>query len=313
MLAQLAENEIVKIATPLVGAAGGALAITVATERYGVKREVATFGGAALALAAAQSVTGFPRDLLQAAATAGVCLGVVELLQTLRPSWLYRQPVAHEPEHRQAAPPPDAITRSDLQQAMAELLKRNQADQVERDKAQAAQLQEVQSLVRDLVTQLRDAQSEVQRLRAAEAAYLHEREVAAAEAVIARNAAAYDACSFGADEAASFETQDDSANATIDAGMGSADEPATAAPIEETASPPVTTPDGVTIPPDVVDHFGAIYALLDADERQRLSSVVAQLPKSQLAMAEAQLMQMDPQAAVDYLRTTLFPSLGLPS
>lgn len=111
MLAQLAENEVVKKATPFIGAAGGALAVTVATERYGVKREVATFGGAALALAASQSVTGLPRDLLQAAATAGVCLVVVEVLQTLRPAWLYRQPAKHEPELRQATPPPDAITR----------------------------------------------------------------------------------------------------------------------------------------------------------------------------------------------------------
>lgn len=167
-------------------------------------------------------------------------------------------------------------------------------------------------MVRDLVTQLRDAQVEVQRLREAEAAYLHEREVAAAEAVIARNAAAYDVGSFGADESETVET-DDSANASIDASMDAADEPATAAPVEETALPPVTTPDGVTIPPDVVDHFAAIYALLDGDERQRLSSVVARLPKSDLASAEVRLMQMEPQAAVDYLRTTLFPSLGLPS
>ena len=51
-----------------------------------------------------------------------------------------------------------------------------------------------------LVTQLREANSEVQRLREAEASYIHEREVAAAEAVIARNAAAYDQGMYDTDE-----------------------------------------------------------------------------------------------------------------
>lgn len=318
MLAQLAENEVVKMAAPFVGAAGGALAVTIATERYGVKREVATFGGAALALAASQSVTGLPRELLQAAATAGVCLGVVEVLQTLRPAWLYRQPAKHEPELRQAAPPPEAITRSDLEQALTNLMKRNEADQVERDKVQAAQLQEVQNLVLSLVTQLREANSEVQRLREAEANYIHAREVAAAEAVIARNAAAYNQERYGRDDSPPVETVDtetEHVDAPIDADADTTDAPTSApiAPVDEPSSASMVSPDGVSITPDIVKHFAAIYALLDAGERQQMSSAVARMPKEDLARAEAQLMDMTPHAAVDYLRTTVFPSLRLDS
>lgn len=169
-----------------------------------------------------------------------------------------------------------------------------------------------------LVTQLREANSEVQRLREAEASYIHEREVAAAEAVIARNAAAYDQGMSGTDDrtpAETVEAESGLADESIAEDGGTTDdaEPASVATVDERASTSVVSPDGVTIPPDIVEHLAAIYALLDAGERRQMSSAVARMPKAALASAEAQLMGMTPQAAVDYLRTTLFPSLRMDS
>jgi hypothetical protein len=85
IMAQLIEHESVKIAAPFLGAASGALAATIAVERFGVRREVATFGGAVLAFAASQGQSGIVRSILDGAAMAGVCLGVVELLRANRP------------------------------------------------------------------------------------------------------------------------------------------------------------------------------------------------------------------------------------
>jgi hypothetical protein len=71
IMSQLLETEIVKTAAPFVGAAGGALVATIAIERFGMRREVATFGGAVLAIAAAQSQPGVIRSVLEGAAIAG--------------------------------------------------------------------------------------------------------------------------------------------------------------------------------------------------------------------------------------------------
>src|SRR5215468_1283529 len=88
IMSQVLEHQILKFAAPFVGAAGGALAATIAVERFAMRREVATLGGAALAIAAAQGQTGLARSLLDGAAMAGVCLGVAEILRATHPAWI---------------------------------------------------------------------------------------------------------------------------------------------------------------------------------------------------------------------------------
>src|SRR6185312_8386047 len=98
---------------PLLGAAGAAVAFSVAAERFAIKRQTAALGCAAVAFGLSQATSGAARALFQGAALAGIGLAIVELVRTLRqdrpaatPSGVTQQPA-------------DAITRSELQAAFA--------------------------------------------------------------------------------------------------------------------------------------------------------------------------------------------------
>ena len=69
---------------PLLGAAGAAVVISIATERFAIKRQTAALGGSAIAFAVSRATSGTVRALFQGAALAGVGLAIVELVRTLR-------------------------------------------------------------------------------------------------------------------------------------------------------------------------------------------------------------------------------------
>ena len=148
------------VVAPMIGAAGGALAVTVAVERFGVKREVAAFAGAIVALVASRRASGAARVGLEAAAAAGVCLGIAEIVRKLRPHVIYGNQPSHREAPRQAAPPPDAITRADFDKALQSVQTSTEAQLAEREQAHLA-------TVHDLLDRLRRAEAENKRLRAA--------------------------------------------------------------------------------------------------------------------------------------------------
>jgi hypothetical protein len=57
----------------------------------------------------------------------------------------------------------------------------------------------------------------------------------------------------------------------------------------------VTEVGGYTISPETIEHFRAMCALLDENERQVLSSFVARSPKELVARAEQRLMALTPR------------------
>ena len=153
------------VVAPVIGAAGGALAVTVAVERFGVKREVAAFGGAIVAFVASRRASGAARAGFEAAAAAGVCLGIAEIVRKLRPHVIYGSQPSHPETPRQAAPPPDAITRADFDKALQSVQTSNEARVAEREEAHLA-------TVHDLLDRLRSAEAENERLRTASSEHL---------------------------------------------------------------------------------------------------------------------------------------------
>jgi hypothetical protein len=252
--------------------------VTTAVERFGVRREVAAFGGAALAFVAAQHARGATRAVLGGAVVAGLGLGVAELLRKLRQD-------SHDRAQRNAdgpqpTPPGDAVTRSDLDQAMAELRTRNAAALAEREQAREGQLREMENMVRDLTERLQVANAENERLRAAEG-----------DDCPARIS---DGPGPVAERVASFEAP---ASSSL--------------PLVET--PSLASPSDIETVEKRVEHFRALYTLLDEHERRRLSNLIATLSKDALASVEAHLLAMTPTAGVGYLRHEVFPSVRLAS
>ncbi len=75
--------------------------------------------------------------------------------------------------------------------------------------------------------------------------------------------------------------------------------PARTAPRAAPAAP-------VTIAPEHVPHFAAIYARLTAEERVRVSSLMASAQPSLLAKVQRDLLSMTPDRAVEHLRRNVF-------
>jgi hypothetical protein len=98
---------------PLIGAAGAAMAIIVATERFAIKRETAAIGGAAIALAVSQATSGTVRALFQGAALAGIGLAIVELVRIFRGGARAGEPSSS------VAPSLDADRRSEFEKTVA--------------------------------------------------------------------------------------------------------------------------------------------------------------------------------------------------
>jgi hypothetical protein len=303
IIGQLADHPTTLLVAPLVGAVGGAVAATAAIERLGVRREVATVGGAMIAFMAARNTSGVAKAVLGGVAIGGLSVGVVELLRTHRPEAIFGKQAAPAVEHRQAAPLPDAITRTDLVAAIADVQARNAAASVARDKAQLEVMEQMKTMIEDLVGKLRSAQSEAESLRAAAKAYDEERN------------ATLGALGEATARAAQFE-------ATIDSYAIAADDAQAAhvGSVEDSvsesgeAAPPVVANAGgagaiADMTPDTVAHFQAISALLDDEDRTKLSTLVATMPKDVVEREQEKLATLPPADAVAYLRETVFPTL----
>src|SRR6185312_7156000 len=96
---------------PLLGAAGAAVAFSVAAERFAIKRQTAALGCAAVAFGLSQATSGAARALFQGAALAGIGLAIVELVRTLRQDRPAATPNSrpmrlHGQSYRQPSPPP---------------------------------------------------------------------------------------------------------------------------------------------------------------------------------------------------------------
>lgn len=74
--------------------------------------------------------------------------------------------------------------------------------------------------------------------------------------------------------------------------------------------PQPTSPRGAApvIAPQHVPHFAAIYSLLTAEERVRVSSMMATASPSLLTKVQRDLLSMTPARAVDHLRRNVFPA-----
>ncbi len=150
---------------PLLGAAGGALALEVLSQRVTMKKEALAAVSAGLAFIAATNTTGPARQLAMGAAAAAACYGLVEILRQKRPTQIYGEP----PPLRQAAPS-DGISREEFQKAIADMTVRRQEEIASIKKAysdQIAQMHstsenkiaEMHSAIQSLLRQLRDAKA----------------------------------------------------------------------------------------------------------------------------------------------------------
>jgi hypothetical protein len=119
---------------PILGAAGGTLVVTIAVEKFKIKRPVAAFGTAALSLIAARSAKGAARAGLEAAAIASICIGVAEVLARLKKpnQQSAASPVQPSKSSVQPQVPPDAVTSSELRNALATIKAKHEADVAER-------------------------------------------------------------------------------------------------------------------------------------------------------------------------------------
>jgi hypothetical protein len=122
---------------PIVGAAGGALAIALASERLGVDRTRVALTGADVAAAVAGSTTGWARQLASGAAAAGVVIALVDHFRerdVMRAAAAPAEPADVAPS---AATASDALTPEELAHleaiaARLDPIEREQLDEVER-------------------------------------------------------------------------------------------------------------------------------------------------------------------------------------
>lgn len=285
------DNEVVKTYAPLVGAAAGSLAITAAVERYGVPREKLAFAGAAAAFVMAQNgEAGAIKSALTGAAAAGVCIGIIELLEQHRPKFLFG-----DKPRRDAAPmpSPDAISRDDLAKALSDLQVQLTAQAREREEALSKQLSEMGDMVRDLVRQLKEAHAEINRLHA-EAARRRSRDAA-------RRARMY---SVPPERPSVAPSANDNHVATQPPSAVEAQ--ATAEIVEETSVPAEpASPSAVVVTTEEIDSMPAVYALLDAEERKQLSTCIAALPSDEAEQLRAKCAGADPRDVAATLRVYL--------
>jgi hypothetical protein len=298
IMSQLLDQQSVRFAAPFVGAAGGALAATIAVERFGMRREVATIGGAVLAIAAAQGQTGLARSLLDGAAMAGVCLGVAEILRAAHPAWIFGNQPTSIPQRQAAPPPANAVTREEFENALQGIHAAHSAELAKREEAHVAQMRDAQTTMHDLLDRLRNADAEIARLRTVEIANDRRRRrqgpIAATRTADDDEVAPLALADVGEPTPDATTTESEEVNSTDAAQATEASEPTEA-----------------DVDADALAHMREVYALLDDNERRRLSTIVATAPKDVLAREQENLLAMSPADAVAYLRSSVFPAARL--
>lgn len=265
MTSPLDELDFARSVAPLAGAAGCALVITAAVEQLGVPRERIAFGTAALAVTLARSTDGAVQGALTGAAAAGVCIGIAQLLERHRPRILYGDKPGPEP----VVSPPEAITRADLARTLTGLQAQLAEQARLREEAHQNELKELRDMVRDLAAHLNAARIENERLRTAAAA---------------RDAAA------------------------------EAPAPSVASPTVERPPEPLVDQTAVgevagggdDAPlPEGAARIECVYSLLDASEREQLSTLMAAGTVEDMRQLYAGLAELEPAEAAALLRGTL--------
>jgi hypothetical protein len=191
---------------------------------------------------------------------------------------------------RQADPPLDAVTRADLEKALQGIHAGHTAELAKRDEAHLAQMRDAQATMHDLLERLRNADAEIARLRRMEMA--RDRRDGAMQATA--HAAETPALPF----ADVHETETEIVAPSPDV------EPSNDNGATEDAT-------DTEVDADALAHMREVYALLDDDERSRLSTIVATAPKDVLAHEQETLLSMSPTDGVAYLRASVFPTASL--
>jgi hypothetical protein len=286
------EDSLLVQMSPVLGASIGAAAATMGAEMLLPPKFVpwAPWGTAALGFLTAMNTTGLVRGVATGVAAAGASIAVLRLIGAASQGATAVAAVttASAPEQQRQAAPSDAVTRADLEIALAALAAKHQADLAERESTHVVQLRELQTTVHTLLEKLREADVVIASMRAGGG------------------------------------TQPMRGNAELSSGGGPPSIDTMPAPIEQSrgASPThegsqvakspaalATAVDSQSLSTEEVARFEAIYGLLDEQERRQLSALVANLPKDALAKAQAQLLQLKPHQAVAYLRRKIFPSM----
>jgi hypothetical protein len=276
MFDKINRSETAMTVAPLVGAAGATIAITAAVEKWHQPRGPVAIAGSLVALTMSQSAEGATKHALAGAAAAGACIALGEFLQMLRPKLLYSDKPREQPTP--STNPPDAISREDLRKALGDLQAQLTMQAREREEAQHKQLVESQGMVSTLVAQLRAAHAEIDRLNA---------------------------------EASDRRARNDNARPrehivpVVDPPPAPVESLDDATLPEPTAVADPAAPTNLEVPPEELDAMQVVYSLLDDEERQQLSSIVANLPIDDAERLRAHFAAIDPRNAVGYVRAFL--------
>jgi hypothetical protein len=260
-----------EILAPVAGAVVGAMALEAASQHVDMKKHEIALLGAGLAFLTGANAKGPMRQLAMGAAAGAACYGMVEVLRQRHPEWLYQQP-----QRRQAAPA-DALTRADLENAIGELTRRHQAalaaresEMLEMKQSYEAQIGELRAAVHALLNQLRQERGQP--------------------------IVEYPPTPTGNDGLPH-------AIATDGKGLPRASNDNASS----NAAPP-TIPSSTSLSPEQSGHFAAIYGLLTAEERVRVSAMIAGVSPTLLARVQRDLLSMTPERAVAHLRRNVLPS-----
>jgi hypothetical protein len=255
-------------ATPILGLVAGGFAATKGARMIGVPDKWAPWGVAAIGTYAAMTGNGWVRQAGVGAAAAGVTLGLLETmgmldLLTAMPSM--RQAAPMEPQ----TPRPDAVTRDDLQKALADIAQKNDAQLKVLEQQHSDQLREMRSGYDTRIDQICAAYNQ----------RLAEKEQTISELLRELRKA----------HAAGPSIVPRDATATIEEPIPSEPEAST----DET--PPPTEPD-------VMTKAQAIRERLSPEENGQLQQLLTTASPETVAFAEAQIANMSADDAVAYLR-----------
>lgn len=257
---------LLEAATPILGLVAGGFAATKGARMIGVPDKWAPWGVAAIGTYAAMTGTGWVRQAGVGAAAAGVTLGLLEtmgMLDLLMALPATRQAAPMEPP----TPMPDAITRDDLQKALADVAQKNDAQRKVLAQQHTEQLREMRSAYDIRIDQISAAYN--QRLAEKDqtiSELLRElrKAHAAGPSIVPRDATPT------VEETIPLQTE---------------------APADETPTEP-----------DIVTKAQAIRERLSPEENGQLQQLLTTASPETVAFAEAQIANMSADDAVAYLR-----------
>ncbi|MGZ4777667.1 MAG: hypothetical protein ACXV5L_00600 [Thermoanaerobaculia bacterium] len=264
-------------ATPILGLVAGGFVAAKGAEKIGVPEKWAPWGVAAVGVYGAIAAQGRMRQAAIGVAAGGISIGIMKAMGML--DLLAAMPSLRQAAAMQPATPsvPNAITRDDLQQALGDAARKNEAQLKELEQQHLAQLSELQ----------RAYESRVEEICGVYSQRLAEKDQTISELLR---------------ELRKVQT----------AGPGIVHRDATV-PVEEPA--PVeaatdTNAEEIAAPaePDAISKAQAIRGQLTADENLQLQQLLATASPEMVALAEAQIANMSADDAVGYLRENVLTS-----